>query len=218
MDEDEFPTGSPRADEPLLEDAVDIETGYETSRSLHRARSGTPRRILTVRSQSQPPSHGGNAGSGSLGGGGLSAQQSQQLSSTPEVGGGDGQSPVYALAIRDGANTFKNDGVHEMEVEILTEAVSDAVADAVGDVVQEAVAEAVQTAMEDARFDFKANLYTLVAVTAAVLLERGVWNTWDYYFGDESLESNVGSLVVGLGVLVLIRILNLPLASTVPGR
>jgi hypothetical protein len=72
--------------------------------------------------------------------------------------------------------------------------------------------------MEDARFDFKANLYTLVAVTAAVLFERGIWNTWDHFFGDESLASNLGSLIVGLTVLMIIRILNLPLATTVPGR
>jgi len=143
-----------------------------------------------------------------------------QLTSTLESGGGGGQSPVYALAVQntDGTNTSKNDAVHELEVEILTEAVADAVADAVGEVVQEAVQEAVTTAMDDARFDYKANLYTLVAVTAAVLLERGVWNTWDYYFGDESLTSNLGSLIIGLTVLLVIRILNLPLASTVPGR
>lgn len=141
-----------------------------------------------------------------------------QLTSTLDGGGGGGQSPVYALAVRNTEGTSKNNAVHELEVEILTEAVADAVADAVGEVVQEAVQEAVQTAMDDARFDYKANLYTLVAVTAAVLLERGVWNTWDYYFGDESLTSNVGSLMVGLTVLLIIRILNLPLATTVPGR
>jgi hypothetical protein len=153
------------------------------------------------------------------------------LTSTPEAGGdkgggassggAEGQSPVYALAVRNDNGTstnWKNDAVHELEVEILTEAVADAVADAVGEIVQDAVQDAVQTAMEDARFDFKANLNTLVAVTAAVLLERGVWNTWDYYFGDESLVSNLGSLVVGLSILMIIRILNLPLASTVPGR
>jgi Fuseless len=213
---DEFPD-SPRAEEPLLEHAVDMD-GIETTRSLNRARSGTPRRILTVRSQSQPPPTNGSTTT--AGSGGLQGQQSQQLNSTPEGDNNDGQSPIYALAVRntDSSGANKNDAVHELEVEILTEAVADAVADAVGEVVQEAVQEAVQTAMEDARFDFKANLYTLVAVTAAVLLERGVWNTWDYYFGDESLESNVGSLVVGLMVLIIIRILNLPLATTVPGR
>ena len=130
---------------------------------------------------------------------------------------GAGLSPAYALALRsnDGASLSKNgDGVQELEVEILTEAVAEAVADAVG----EAVQEAVQTAIEEARFDFKANLYTLVAVTAAVLLERGIWNTWDYFFGDSSLASNLGSLVLGLTILLIIRMLNLPLATTVPGR
>ena len=134
---------------------------------------------------------------------------------------GAGLSPAYALALRsnDGASLSKNgDGVQELEVEILTEAVAEAVADAVGEVVHEAVQEAVQTAIEEARFDFKANLYTLVAVTAAVLLERGIWNTWDYFFGDSSLASNLGSLVLGLTILLIIRMLNLPLATTVPGR
>lgn len=134
---------------------------------------------------------------------------------------GTGLGPAYALALRgtDGASPSRNgDGVQEMEVEILTEAVADAVADAVGEVVQEAVQEAVQTAIDEARFDFKANIYTLIAVTGAVLLERGVWNTWDYFFGDSSLASNVGSLVLGLTVLLVIRILNLPLATTIPGR
>lgn len=54
---DEFPD-SPDAEEPLLEHTVDME-GLETTRSLNRARSGTPRRILTVRSQ--PPANGGTA-------------------------------------------------------------------------------------------------------------------------------------------------------------
>jgi len=58
---DEF-SDSPSAEEPLLEHAVDVE-GIERRRSLNRARTGTPRRILTVRSQ--PPTNGGTA-TGSL--------------------------------------------------------------------------------------------------------------------------------------------------------
>jgi hypothetical protein len=56
---DEF-SDSPRAEEPLLEHTVDVEE-LETTRSINRARSGTPRRILTVRSQSQPPTDGTTA-------------------------------------------------------------------------------------------------------------------------------------------------------------
>lgn len=125
--------------------------------------------------------------------------------------------PPYTLVLRDpqSGNGAKDgtEGVQEMEVEILTEAVVDAVTEAVNDV----VAEAVQTAMEKA-FDFKANLYTIIAVTAAVLLERGVWNSWDMVFGDDTWLSNGGSLAVGLMVLLIIRILNLPLLNTIPGR
>lgn len=91
------------------------------------------------------------------------------LSGPPEGGGSEGQTrPIYALAVRnaDGTGVWKHDEGNDLEAEIVTEA--DAVADAVSEVVEEAVQEPVQTAMEDARFDFKANLYTLVAVIAAM--------------------------------------------------
>ena len=123
-----------------------------------------------------------------------------------------------ALALRSSPRQGVSDGVHEMEVEILTEAVADAVADAVGEVVHGAVAEAVQTAIEETRFDFRANFNTLVAVTAAVLLERGIWQVYDTLFGSDGLWSNLSSLFIGLFILILIRLLNLPLATTVPGR
>ena len=189
---------SPRVREPLLEHSIDVDApdafrpSLDESTTFHRTRSGTPGSLrLTVVQR---------GASGQLGQG------------EPGVG-----TPQYSLALRDGAKDG-TDGVQEMEVEILTEAVVDAVSDAVAEVVQGAVQEAVQTAFEDSRFDLRANLYTLIAVTAAVLLERGVWNCWDWYFGDDTLASNAGSLVVGLTVLLIIRALNLPLVSTVPGR
>lgn len=189
MADDEFPG----VHEPLLEHAIDVE-GLQTGAPLPRTRSGTPAHLrLTVRA---PPPGG-----------------------TPPPGA-EGVSPIHALALRhaEGASPPKGDAYHELEVEVLTEAVADAVADAVGEAVHEAVQEAVQTALEESRFDFKANLNTVVAVAAAVLLERGIWNTWDYYFGDDTLASNLGSLGLGLAVLFMIRVLNLPLATTVPGR
>ena len=192
MAEEEFPPGSPpTVEEPLLEQHVDIESGGGGRNSMSRTRSGTPGALrLTVRHPSmQPPQS-------------------------------DGLSPAYyALALRNADGAAPTDvQVQEMEVEILTEAVADAVAEAVAECVGDAVNDAVQTAIDEGRFDFKANIYTLIAVTAAVLLERGVWNTWDQFFGDDTLTSNLGSLVIGLTVLLIIRILNLPLATTIPGR
>lgn len=188
MADDEFPN----AEEPLLEHAIDVD-GLEASASLRRTRSGTPAHLR------------------------LTTRNAPGNSATP---GAEGASPIHALAIRhaEGASFSKNDAYHELEVEVLTEAVADAVADAVGEAVHDAVQEAVQTAIEESRFDFKANVSTIIAVAAAVLLERGIWNTWDYYFGDETLASNLGSLFLGLAVLIIIRLANLPILTTVPGR
>jgi hypothetical protein len=44
-----------------------------------------------------------------------------------------------------------------------------------------------------------------------------VWNTWDALFGTDSLASNLGSMGVGLLIMSLIRILDLPLVQGLPG-
>jgi len=125
----------------------------------------------------------------------LYALRSAPSNGTPRAHGGDGE-------------------LEEVEVEIVTEAVVNAVAGAVGEVVNEVV----QTAIEETRFNFKANVYTLIAVIGAVLLERGIWNLWGMWLGDSTLLSNGGSFAAGLVILCIIRALNLPLASTIPGR
>ena len=80
--------------------------------------------------------------------------------------------------------------------------------------VQETVAEAMVKGFEDNQmsFDLRANFNTLVALTGIVIFERGVWTTWDVFFGD-SLSSELASIVVGLSIMVAIRIFNIPLAE-----
>lgn len=96
-------------------------------------------------------------------------------------------------------------------------AVAEAVAEAVQEAVHEAVHDAVQQAIEDnVSFDVRANVYTLIAVTGVILFWRGVWNSWDSLFGTE-LASNMGSMAVGLVIMLVIRILNLPLVEGLPG-
>lgn len=63
-----------------------------------------------------------------------------------------------------------------------------------------------------AKFDLKANLNTLVALTGVVIFERGVWTLWDVVFGD-SLISEVASVVVGLFIMLAVRIFDIPLAE-----
>ena len=49
----------------------------------------------------------------------------------------------------------------------------------VQDTVTEAVQEAVAAAFEEnVRFDVRANIYTLIAITGVILYWRGVWNSW----------------------------------------
>ena len=49
-----------------------------------------------------------------------------------------------------------------------------------------------------------------------ILFWRGVWNSWDSLFGTD-LASNIGSMVVGLIIMCIIRIFNLPLVEGLPG-
>jgi hypothetical protein len=44
--------------------------------------------------------------------------------------------------------------------------------------VGEAVGDAVRQALEDRRFDVRANVYTLIAITGVILYWRGVWTLW----------------------------------------
>jgi hypothetical protein len=44
--------------------------------------------------------------------------------------------------------------------------------------VGEAVGDAVRQALEDRRFDLRANVYTLIAITGVILYWRGVWTLW----------------------------------------
>lgn len=49
-----------------------------------------------------------------------------------------------------------------------------------------------------------------------ILFWRGVWNSWDSLFGTE-LNSNIGSMVTGLCIMCIIRVLDLPLVQGLPG-
>lgn len=49
-----------------------------------------------------------------------------------------------------------------------------------------------------------------------ILFWRGVWNSWDSLFGTE-LASNIGSMAVGLVIMCVIRLFNLPLVEGLPG-
>eukprot|EP00887_Chlorella_sp_A99_P001214 scaffold14.g1214.t1 len=104
------------------------------------------------------------------------------------------------LALKDeGQEGEGREGVREVEVEVLTEAVAEAAIE------------------EHVFFDVRANFFTLVAVTGVILFWRGVWNTWDYFFGTGNLYSELGSLLLGLGIMLAIRIANVPLANGLPG-
>lgn len=122
------------------------------------------------------------------------------------------------LVLKDSEDDNGDSDIRELEVEVVAGAVAEAVAEAVQEAVQEAVHDAVQQAIEEnVQFDVRANVYTLVAVTGVILFWRGVWNTWDVFFGADSLLSNVGSLVVGLVVMLLVRFWDLPLVTSLPG-
>ncbi|PRW45386.1 ubiquitin-conjugating enzyme [Chlorella sorokiniana] len=129
-----------------------------------------------------------------------------------------GDEEHQGLVLKDPAGEKADeDAVRELEVEIVAGAVAEAVAEAVQEAVQEAVHDAVQQAIEEnVQFDVRANVYTLIAVTGVILFWRGVWNTWDSIFGTE-LQSNIGSMVVGLVIMCIIRALDLPLVQGLPG-
>jgi len=54
------------------------------------------------------------------------------------------------------------------------------------------VRQAVRTALDESagsRFDVRANVYTLVAITGVVLYWRGVWSLWCVIAGDLKSQS-----------------------------
>jgi type IV secretory pathway VirB2 component (pilin) len=201
---------TPDALRPLLEHRIDVPDDYGSDPSAAgdaTPSTGTPRPLRRLRS--------GTPGGGPLR---LTLRASSFCQTADDLSG----QQASALALREPYDPTGLGSIRELEVEVSPEALNDAMADAlaasVTEAVQEAVNTAVTTAMDGASFDVRGNLATLVAVVGAVLLERGVWTTWDMVFGDDTLWANAGSAVVGCVILVVIRLLNLPLVSSIPGR
>lgn len=46
----------------------------------------------------------------------------------------------------------------------------------------------------------------MVALSGVILYWRGLWNLFDMWLGTDDLLGNVGSLVIGLSVILLFRI------------
>lgn len=139
----------------------------------------------------------------------------KRASSTAQEGQENGGEEQGGLVVKE--REEDRDAIRELEVEVVAGAVAEAVAEAVQEAVAEAVHDAVQQAIEDnVQFDVRSNVYTLVAVTGVILFWRGVWNTWDVLFGT-GLDSNVGCMVVGLVIMLIIRFFNLPLVEGLPG-
>ncbi|DBA79794.1 hypothetical protein WJX77_004901 [Trebouxia sp. C0004] len=114
-------------------------------------------------------------------------------------------------------NRVEVDFVQEAVQDAIQEAVQDAVQEVVQDTVTDAVQEAVAAAFEEnGRFDVRANFYTLIAITGVVLYWRGIWNSWDYFFG-LSIWSEGASVVTGLIVMITMRYLQVPLVESLPG-
>jgi hypothetical protein len=91
--------------------------------------------------------------------------------------------------------------------------VQEAVQEAVESAVESAVETAVENALLDRSFDIRANFNTLIALTGVILYWRGMWNLWDSWLGTESVTGNVGSILIGMSVILLFRIFKLPLAE-----
>jgi len=177
--------GSPRVLASLLDDSEDVEASLQSRRAS---------------SDQATPSHGQHMDTSAKLRATLRTLSASYVAHPKSPGGAlerDHSSPSPSF---NGENGEAND----REVDYITDAVVDAVADAVGEAVTEAVQKAVDT-----RFDtIRANFYTLVAVMAAVLVERGVWNCWDYFFGATTLLSSAGSFAVGVTILIIVRLIN----------
>lgn len=100
----------------------------------------------------------------------------------------------------------------EAEMEQINQAVHTAF-EAEMETLNQTVEQAVETALLDRSFDIKANLNTMIALTGVILYWRGVWNVADQLWGTDDLTSNLGSLLIGLSVILLFRILKVPLAE-----
>ncbi|KAK9904217.1 hypothetical protein WJX75_007060 [Coccomyxa subellipsoidea] len=86
----------------------------------------------------------------------------------------------------------------------------------VSPVMQDAVTEAVQAAVDEGmKFDVRANLYTIIAITGVVLYWRGIWTTWDYFFGF-TIWSELGAILTGLGIMIAFRLFKMPLLDGLP--
>ncbi|BDA45847.1 hypothetical protein COCOBI_07-6340 [Coccomyxa sp. Obi] len=98
----------------------------------------------------------------------------------------------------------------------LNEAIQDALTGAVQEVMQEAVTEAVQAAVDEGiKFDVRANLYTIMAITGVVLYWRGIWTTWDFFFGF-TIWSELGAILTGLAIMIAFRLFKMPLLDGLP--
>ncbi|KAL4427645.1 hypothetical protein ABPG75_001734 [Micractinium tetrahymenae] len=103
----------------------------------------------------------------------------------------------------------------EQEMESLNENVNQAVHTAIEQemtTLNQAVEQAVETAL-DRSFDIKANFNTIIALTGVIMYWRGMWNLLDTWLGTDNSLANLGSLLIGLSVMLFFRILRLPLAE-----
>ncbi|KAI3424927.1 hypothetical protein D9Q98_008311 [Chlorella vulgaris] len=107
---------------------------------------------------------------------------------------------------------FTQQIVSEHEIENINQAVHAAFEQEMV-TVNQTVQEAVETALLDRSFDIKANMNTMVALTGVIMYWRGIWNLFDSFLGTDNLTANVGSVFIGLAIILLYRILKLPLAE-----
>lgn len=137
-----------------------------------------------------------------------------------------GRSDAYQKARREdgteseAAELLAEDRCEGMEYEDfrtdLNEAIQDALTGAVQEVMQDAVTEAVQAAVDEGiKFDVRANLYTMMAITGVVLYWRGIWTTWDFLFGF-TIWSELGAILTGLAIMLAFRLFKMPLLDGLP--
>ena len=65
-----------------------------------------------------------------------------------------------------------------MKIRRALQEVSEEDKDCVRSPAAQVVGDAVAAALEDKRFDFRANAFTLIAITGVILYWRGVWTLW----------------------------------------
>lgn len=101
----------------------------------------------------------------------------------------------------------------EHEMQGLNEAVHNAFEQEMS-TAKQTMKDAVDAALHDGnmRFDITANVNTLMAVMAVISLWRGVGGLLDILFED-SLEGYVACVGFGVGIILLIRLLKLPVVE-----